>query len=284
MIDIHAAAEERLNGRAAKRNRRIIHDDDQSLNAPPEASEATNFLSFQNTAEQALHAQKQDTALTLSDEAAAKLRALPLAKAEIERIRSEILVLNQRHGALSLGFASAQKDEGTSTILANLVADLKKTDLRILVVDLNVQHPNLPSLFSLPNKPGLVELIHEHRSLADVIRVVKSGKIFVLPLGEPKKSTEFELEPALRAINAAGKNSRYFDLMLYDFPPLNEVSQSIYAGRQIDGIIQVVQAEHTRAEVVKALKSKFEQLGVHLFGVILNQRRFHIPKLIYENL
>jgi Mrp family chromosome partitioning ATPase len=88
----------------------------------------------------------------------------------------------------------------------------------------------------------------------------------------------------LRAINTAGKNSRYFDLMLFDFPPLNEVSQSLYAGRQIDGIIQVVQAERTRAEVAKALKSKMEYLGVHLFGVILNQRRFHIPQLIYENL
>jgi Mrp family chromosome partitioning ATPase len=209
---------------------------------------------------------------------------LPLAKAEIEKIRSEILVLNQRHGALSLGFASAQKGEGTSTILANLIVSLKKTDLRILMVDLNVQHPNLPSLFSLPNKPGLVDLIHERRSLGDVVRVIKSNKIFALPLGEAKKSTEFELEPALRAINTAGKNSRYFDLMLFDFPPLNEVSQSIYAGRQIDGIIQVVQAERTRAEVAKALKSKMEYLGVHLFGVILNQRRFHIPELIYENL
>jgi Mrp family chromosome partitioning ATPase len=283
MINLHAPADERLNGRAAKKTRRIIHDDHSPEAARPEASEVTNFLSFQNTAERELR-QQQETAVILSDEVAAKFRALPLAKSEIEKIRSEILVLHQRHGTLSLGFASAQKGEGTSTILANLVADLRRTDLRILLVDANVQHPDLPGLFSLQSKRGLVDLIDGHRNLANVMQVLKPNKIFVLPLGQPKKTTEFELEPALRAINSAGKSSRYFDLILFDLPPLHEVSRAIYAARHIDGVIQVVQAERTRVEVIKALKRKLDHVGVHLFGVILNQRRFHIPGFIYGQL
>jgi Mrp family chromosome partitioning ATPase len=284
MIDVQTRANDRINGHAAGKNGRIYHDDYSPQEPVFGVSEGNNFSSFQYMAEQALREQEPTTALTLADESAVMFRALPLMRAEIEKIRSEIQVLHQRHGTLSLGFASAQSGEGTSTILANLIMDLKRTNLRILVVDLNVRHANLPGLFSLPDSPGLIDLVHGRRRLTDVVRVIKAHKIFLLPLGKLAKTTPFELETAVRAINKAGKNSKYFDLILFDFPPLNQLPQGLYAARQIDGLIQIVQAERTRVEVVRTLKHRLEHLGIQLFGVVLNQRRFYIPKFIYENL
>ncbi len=286
MIDAQNKVHDRRNDQAPGKNGRRFHDDDQRPDPAPEASEAnSNFRSFQYAAEQALREQDQSTALTLTDETVVMFRALPLVQAEIEKIRSEIQVIHQRHGdAMSLGFASAHSGEGTSTILANLVLAFKSTNLRVLVVDLNVRHANLPGLFSLPDSPGLIDLIHARRRFADVIRVIKAHKIFLLPLGISAKTTRFNLENAVRAISKAGKQSKYFDLILFDFPPLNEVPQGLFAARQIDGLIQVVQAERTRVEVARSLKNRLDHLGIPLFGVVLNQRRFYIPKILYENL
>lgn len=288
MIDVKQTVNARFNGNGYANNKtdRIFQEENRRYEPELGAAPKTNFDSFQNIAEQTLreHKRQQTTALTLADESAAMFRALPLLKAEIEKIRNEILILQQRHGTLSLGFTSAHSCEGTSTILANLVLDLKRTKLRVLVVDLNVRHPNLASLFSLPNMYGLVDLIGGRRRLTEVIRVIKSNQIFLLPLGKPTKSTRMEMETMVCAINKAGKNSKYFDLILYDLPPLNEVPSALYAARQTDGLIQIVQAERTRVEVLRALKGKLEQVGVELFGVVLNQRRFYIPQLIYENL
>ena len=284
MIDLKPTVSKRRNGRS--RNGRLLCAENRSQAPAYNALEIVSFTSFQDLAEQTLRNSRREpsTALTLASEEATNFRGLVLAKAEVERIRSEVFLLHQRHGSLSLGFASAQNGEGTSTILANLVLDLKKTNLRVLLVDFNIRHANLPSLFSLPKTPGLVDLINGRRSLNEVIRVIKANQIFLMPLGEPGQTQGFDLETSVRAINNAGKNSRFFDLILFDLPPLNEVPQSLYAVRQIDGLIQIVQAERTRAEVLRSLKSKLEHVGARSFGVIMNQRRFYIPQFIYEKL
>lgn len=286
MIDLKNNVNVRRNGQTAVNINKLLHGDEARPNPAADTNESiSNFRTFQYVAEQALREQDPSMALTLTNETATMFRALPLVQAEIEKIRSEIQVMHQRHGgALSLGFASAHSGEGTSTILANLVLALKNTNLRVLVVDLNVRHANLASLFSLPDGPGLIDLIFARRRFADVIRVIKPHRIFLLPLGVHAKSAQFNLENAVRAINKAGKQSKHFDLLLFDFPPLNEVPQGLFVARQIDGLIQVVQAERTRVEVVRALKSKLDDLGIPLFGVVLNQRRFYIPKVFYENL
>jgi Mrp family chromosome partitioning ATPase len=288
MIDVKQTVNARLNGNGQASNKSDRNFQEEYRHHAPEfgAAPNTNFDSFQNIAEQTLrdHKRQQTTAMTLTDESAAMFRALPLVKSEVEKIRSEILVLQQRHGTLSLGFASAHNGEGTSTILANLILDLKKTNLRVLVMDLNLRHPNLPRLFSLPNMSGWVDLIGGRRRLTDVIRVIKANQIFLLPLGKPSKTTSVEMEIAVRAITKAKNISKYFDLILFDLPPLNEVPSALYAACQTDGLIQIVQAERTRVDVLRALKSKLEQLGVQVFGIVLNQRRFYIPQLLYENL
>jgi Mrp family chromosome partitioning ATPase len=288
MIDVKQTVNARLNGNGQASNKSDRNFQEEYRHHAPEfgAAPNTNFDSFQNIAEQTLrdHKRQQTTAMTLTDESAAMFRALPLVKSEVEKIRSEILVLQQRHGTLSLGFASAHNGEGTSTILANLILDLKKTNLRVLVMDLNLRHPNLPRLFSLPNMSGWVDLIGGRRRLTDVIRVIKANQIFLLPLGKPSKTTSVEMEIAVRAITKAKNISKYFDLILFDLPPLNEVPSALYAACQTDGLIQIVQAERTRVDVLRVLKSKLEQLGVQVFGIVLNQRRFYIPQLLYENL
>lgn len=286
MIDLKTKTQDRRNGHATAKNGRVLHDDDQRPEPDEEMSEAnSNFRSFKYVAEQALREQNPNTALTLTDETVVMFRALPLAQAEVEKIRSEIQVMHQRHGgAMSLGFAGSHSGEGNSTILANLVLSFKHTNLRVLVVDLNVRHANLPGMFSLPEGPGLIDLIHARRRFSDVIRVVKANKIFLLPLGIAEKATQFNLENAVRAITKAATQSKYFDLILFDFPPLNEVPQAVFAARQVDGLIQVVQAERTRVEVVRSLKQRLDHLGVSLLGVVLNQRRYYIPKILYENL
>ncbi len=286
MIDAKQTAKGQAKSQAHTGNGKVFRDEYVREAPSSSKAETSDFTSFQTWAESALrHGQQQNktTALTLADPAFA-FRGMTLPKAEIEKLRGEILMLHQQHGTLSLGFASAQRGEGTSTILANLALALRKNNLRVLLVDLNLVHPNLPRLFSLADAPGLSDLIEGKIGLREVVRVVKSNKVFLLPLGKPRRPAGLDLANAIWAINIAAKNAKYFDLILFDLPPLNEFPQALYAARQTDGVIQIVQAERTRVEVVRSLKAKLDQMGIQHFGVILNQRRFHIPQLIYENL
>jgi Mrp family chromosome partitioning ATPase len=289
MIDAKSIPKDQVNGQAGAPQSGARMFRDEYVRQAPSSGKAENsdFTSFQTWAERALRSgqqEKKTNALVLAADKGIAFRGLRLPKAEIQNLRNEILMLHQKHGTLSIGFASAQKGEGTSTILANLVADLKKTDLRVLLVDLNYSHPNLPGFFSLPSNPGLTDLIAGQQQLREVVRVIKANRIFVLPLGKPHPKVKLDLANAVWAVNLAGKNAKYFDLILFDLPPLNEYPQAFSAARQTDGVIQIVQAEHTRAEMVRALKNKMERLGIRMFGAVLNQRRLHIPQFIYNQL
>ena len=48
-----------------------------------------------------------------------------------------------------------------------------------------------------------------------------------------------------------------------------------------DGAVLVAEAERTRLPVIRGLRSHVEMLGGRVLGVVLNKRRFHIPRLLY---
>lgn len=50
----------------------------------------------------------------------------------------------------------------------------------------------------------------------------------------------------------------------------------------VDGTILVTEAERTRAPVAKKLKRAVEENGGKVVGAILNRRKYHIPKWIYQ--
>ena len=203
---------------------------------------------------------------------------------EIEKLRSEILVLRRNSGARIIGFTSAQREEGTSTIVANLALALKHTDLRVLLVDLNVKNPRLSEHFSLSNDLGLIDVVRGHRSLMDVTQTITPGRISLLPLGHLQDAEIYNCLNAACYFSSAAKNTQNCDLILLDLPPFNECFQAIQVAQKIDGIIQVVQTERTRAEVAKSIKAEMDRLGVRVFGSVLNGRKFYIPKTIYKHI
>jgi uncharacterized protein involved in exopolysaccharide biosynthesis/Mrp family chromosome partitioning ATPase len=208
-------------------------------------------------------------------------RGRRLPHLEIEKLRSEILMLRRSHNARIIGFASAQAGDGASTVLANLAVEFGKLDLQVLMIDLNVAHPNLPELFSFKHKPGLIDLMDGRRDLHEVTRTIIPGRVYVMPLGRRSATTNFPCERALPHLHTAMK---CFDLVLLDLPPLTEFSPALQLARHLNGVVQVVQAERTRVDVLQSAKHELERLGIQVFGAVLNRRKFHIPKFIYNQL
>jgi Mrp family chromosome partitioning ATPase len=52
----------------------------------------------------------------------------------------------------------------------------------------------------------------------------------------------------------------------------------------MDGVIMVTQAESTRWEVAQSAKKMIENTKVKVQGVVLNRRKWHIPRWIYQSL
>jgi len=74
------------------------------------------------------------------------------------------------------------------------------------------------------------------------------------------------------------------DWILIDTPPISISSDAIAIAAKADGVIMVIKAEKTRWEVAQNTKQRIEGGNGNIIGVVLNGRRFYIPKWLYQRL
>lgn len=75
-----------------------------------------------------------------------------------------------------------------------------------------------------------------------------------------------------------------FDWIVLDGPSVIRSPDSPVFARHSDGVILVVQAERTRTAVAGRAKTLIESAGSEVVGVVLNRRRYPIPRLVYDML
>jgi hypothetical protein len=72
------------------------------------------------------------------------------------------------------------------------------------------------------------------------------------------------------------------DLIILDTPSVLSSPLAQALAPTVDGVILVVEAERTRSEVALAAKDALTLAGANILGVVLNKRRYHVPKPIYD--
>ncbi|GBQ31440.1 hypothetical protein AA12717_3766 [Gluconacetobacter sacchari DSM 12717] len=73
-----------------------------------------------------------------------------------------------------------------------------------------------------------------------------------------------------------------FDLILIDAPPLKQSYLGVALASQVDASIIIIGAEDTNKSDAKDLIFRIEELKGNIIGAILNKRRHHIPKALYN--
>lgn len=73
-----------------------------------------------------------------------------------------------------------------------------------------------------------------------------------------------------------------FDFTLLDAPPITLHPESASLARWTDGVILVVQAGKTRWEVIQQAQAQLQMAGAKILGVVLNRRKFVIPRFLYD--
>jgi Mrp family chromosome partitioning ATPase len=75
---------------------------------------------------------------------------------------------------------------------------------------------------------------------------------------------------------------RTFAVTIIDCPPSDGVSDLIALARHADGVVLLVQAGRTRAQMAARLRDMIRDAGGRVLGVVLNRRHNHNPDLLYK--
>lgn len=201
-----------------------------------------------------------------------------------ERIVQKLLAFRRtpRQGVILV--SGALSGEGTSTITRNTALALcRGRSEQVVLVDANIRNPTQHIAFETDSAEGLVDVLKGPTSLTSAFRTDASLGLSLLTAGSHIESpanllTTSALQGVMMALTSL------FDWVIIDGPPLTTSPEGACLAAAAGGAMLVIRAEKTRQEVAESAKKVLEDTGVDLIGAVLNRRKYHIPRFIYNRL
>jgi tyrosine-protein kinase Etk/Wzc len=154
-----------------------------------------------------------------------------------------------------------------ATNLAALLADGNAGS--VLVVDADLRKGHLHERLGMPKTPGLSELLSGTSTLADAVREVEPGRLFVLATGTfPPNPAEVLMHANLAKLLAEAQQR--FRYVILDCPPLLNLADAMILARHAGTNFLTVRGGQTTRHDVDLAQQRFKQSEVSLRGVIFN--------------
>ncbi|HSU17079.1 GumC family protein [Longimicrobium sp.] len=172
--------------------------------------------------------------------------------------------------------SSALPGDGKSTSASNLAVTLAQQGTRTLVVDGDLRRGLLHTIFGLKQEPGLTHVLLERATLDEAIREVPINGtehvLHVLPAGvfPPNPS---EMLGSERMRNLLLTLRERYEMVIFDAPPLNLVTDAAVLGTLADSTVLIARAGSTDKGALHHAAAQLHHLRAPLGGIVLNDFR-----------
>ena len=185
------------------------------------------------------------------------------------------------HAPRSILVTSSRPKEGKTTCAISLACGLAGAGKgKVALVEGNLARPSLHRAFGLEAGPGLADYLSDGRGAAEFVQETDYANLSVMPCGADaaKLADLFDAE-VFRAKLASLR--KHFDYVVFDGASVLDSSEACLMAGHFDGVVLVVECERTKWEVLDVAKETVLQAGGKVLGVILNKRRYYVPKILY---
>lgn len=180
-------------------------------------------------------------------------------------------------------FTSTQGSEGTTFVASHTAASLAFLGKKVVVVDMNLRRPGLPSYFSLPTDvKGMTDYLNAPKQvrLLDLVQPsAVHANLDVLPGGAlVANSTELVSQDAFA--DAIRQLKEKYDYVILDTAPLPLVTDTVLIGRTADICVFVCRAGVTPKSACDYLNTLSREQKFPKLAVLLNDvETFGTPKV-----
>lgn len=180
-------------------------------------------------------------------------------------------------------FTSAQGGEGTTFVASHTAASLAFLGKKVVVVDMNLRRPGLPSCFSLStDAKGMTDYLNAPKQvrLLDLVQPsAVHANLDVLPGGAlVANSTELVGQEAFA--DAIRQLKEKYDYVILDTAPLPLVTDTVLIGRTADSCVFVCRAGVTPKSACDYLNTLSREQKFPKLAVLLNDAEtFGTPKV-----
>jgi Mrp family chromosome partitioning ATPase len=213
--------------------------------------------------------------------------AIPFKKGPSD---TEIMKLAQRlfsqtgkgSGPKVVSFSGITRDDRSSWICARAGEALaEQVDTSVCILDANLWSPQLFVYRVAANQIGLAEALTTKGPIRSFAIPVCGENLWLIPSGLVKLGSDPSME---RYRERFAELREAFDYILISAPALSRETEATFIGQLADGVVLIVEANHSRRDTVRHAKEQLESAHVRLLGAVLDQRTFPIPEGLYRRI
>ncbi|WP_413788873.1 CpsD/CapB family tyrosine-protein kinase [Bacillus bruguierae] len=190
---------------------------------------------------------------------------------QYRNIRTNIQFASIDQKIRSLVVTSANQGEGKTTTAANLAIAFAQQGEKILLIDADLRKPVLHQLFRVDTVFGLTSVLSKQRTLQECIATTDIENVHLLACG-PIPPNPAELLGSTMMGELLQEAKGYYDLILFDTPPVLAVTDAQIIANQCEGTILVLRSEKTEKEQALRAKNVLHHANTTLLGVVLNAK------------
>ncbi len=170
--------------------------------------------------------------------------------------------------ARSILVTSAGRQEGKSTVAANLALALAQGQRRVLLVDADMRNSCQHHVWQMSNAVGLSNVLVGQLRLEQAVVAVRSN-LDVLTAGTVPPNPLVLLDSSVMAKLVARLAGEY-DFVVFDGPTVMGTADSTVLNRMVDGSLIVTRMGVAETEQLKSMRQFLVQSGHRVLGMVVN--------------
>ena len=158
---------------------------------------------------------------------------------------------------------------GKSFISINLATILAQSQKRVLIIDADLRRGYLHKYFNQQAQPGLADYLNGQTDLSQVIKATEVSGLDVIARGKSPANPS-ELLSTTQFSAMLNQLSEQYDHILIDTPPILAVTDGIIISQHAGVNLVIARYAKTQMKELELTINRFEQAGVKVNGIILN--------------
>lgn len=181
----------------------------------------------------------------------------------------------------TLLFTSASPGEGKSTVAANTAVVFAQEGKRVLLVDADMRKPTVHYTFHMTNTLGLSNVLTRQAEVSDVIKVCEVENLHIMTCG-PIPPNPAELLGSKTMGKVMDDMKGYFDLIIFDAPPVLSVTDAQILSNVCDGTVLVMSSGETEKDGILKAKEALVSSQANIIGAVLNNYELDKDNYYYQ--